>query len=202
MYTEFKPDEANKLLDGLGLTKKDSEGYRLRADGKRAGFELSVVPAFGPWPDIAQMIAKDLKKVGIKVNVQVRERDLHFQMRQANELQAEIWNQDSAGTMFSGSTKYDIRLPIYGNLTYGPLFKTWYDTGGKEGVEPPQEWKEIVALQDKAKSAAPDEQARDRPADLQAVAAEPVRHRHRRPDRHGPGRRGGQQEPARTCPRT
>ncbi len=157
MYTEYKPDEANKLLDGLGLTQKDSEGYRLRADGKRAEFELSVVPAFGPWPDIAQMIAKDLQKVGIKVNVQVRERDLHFQMRQANQLQAELWNQDSSGTMFSGSNKYDIRLPIYGNLTYGPLFKTWYDSGGKEGVEPPQEWKDIVALQDKAKSATPEE---------------------------------------------
>ncbi|HEX9017405.1 MAG TPA: ABC transporter substrate-binding protein [Chloroflexota bacterium] len=157
MYTEYKPDDANKLLDGLGLTQKDSEGFRLRSDGKRAEFELSVVPAFGPWPDIAQMIAKDLQKVGIKVNVQVRERDLHFQMRQANQLQAELWNQDSSGTMFSGSNKYDVRLPIYGNLTYGPLFKTWYDTGGKEGVEPPKEWKDIIALQDKAKSATPDE---------------------------------------------
>ncbi len=26
-YTEFKPDEANKLLDGIGLNKKDAEGY-------------------------------------------------------------------------------------------------------------------------------------------------------------------------------
>ena len=49
---------------------------------------------------------------------------------------------------------------IYGNLTYGPLFKTWYDTGGKEGVEPPDAWKHIVALQDKAKTVGPDEQAK------------------------------------------
>jgi peptide/nickel transport system substrate-binding protein len=157
MYTEYKPDDANKLLDGLGLTKKNADGIRLRADGKTVEFELSVVPAFGPWPDIAQMIAKDMLKLGIKVNVQVRERDLHFQMRQANELQAEVWNQDSSGTMFSGSTKYDIRLPVYGNFTYGPLYKTWYDTKGAQGVEPPQAWKDIVAIQDKAKAATPDE---------------------------------------------
>jgi len=50
-------------------------------------------------------------------------------------------------------------MPIYGNLTYGPLFKTWYDTGGKDGVEPPAPWKQIVTLQDEAKSAAPDRQA-------------------------------------------
>ncbi len=159
-YTEYKPDDANKLLDGLGFTKKDAEGYRLLANGKRLEFELSVVPAFGPWPDIAQMITNDLKKIGIRVNVQIRERALHFQMRQANDLQAELWNQDSTGTMFSGSTKYDIRMPIYGNFTYGPLWKQWYDTNGKEGVEPPAEWKKIVELQDRAKTVGPDEQAK------------------------------------------
>jgi peptide/nickel transport system substrate-binding protein len=158
-YTEYNPDEANKLLDGLGYTQRDSEGYRLLPSGKRVGFELSAVPALGAYVPVAELIVADLKKVGIWVDLQVRERDLHFQMRQANELQAEVWNQDSAGTMFSGSTKFDIRLPLYGNLTYGPLWKTWYDTGGKEGVEPPEPWKQIVALQDEAKSAGPERQA-------------------------------------------
>ena len=141
-YTEFNPDEANKILDNLGYTKRDSEGYRLLPSGKRVGFELSAVPALGAYVPVAELVVADLKKVGIWVDLQVRERDLHFQMRQANELQAEVWNQDSAGTMFSGSTKFDIRLPLYGNLTYGPLWKTWYDTNGKEGVEPPAPWKQ------------------------------------------------------------
>ena len=159
MYTEYKPDEANKILDTLGYTKRDAEGYRLLPSGKRVGFELSAVPALGAYVDVAELAVADLKKVGIWVDLQVRERDLHFQMRQANELQAEVWNQDSAGTMFSGSTKFDIRLPLYGNLTYGPLWKNWYDTNGKEGVEPPAPWKKIVELQDEAKSAGPDRQA-------------------------------------------
>lgn len=158
-YTEYDPDEANKILDGLGYTKRDAEGYRLLPSGKRVGFELSAVPALGAYVPVAELIVSDLKKVGIWVDLQTRERDLHFQMRQANELQAEVWNQDSAGTMFSGSTKFDIRLPLYGNLTYGPLWKTWYDTNGKEGVEPPDYWKKIVALQDEAKAANPDRQA-------------------------------------------
>ncbi len=158
-YTEYKPDEANALLDALGYTQRDSEGYRLLPSGKRVGFELSAVPALGAYVPVAQLVVADLKKVGIWVDLQVRERDLHFQMRQANELQAEVWNQDSAGTMFSGSTKFDIRLPLYGNLTYGPLWKNWYDTGGKEGVEPPDPWKKIVELQDEAKTVGPERQA-------------------------------------------
>lgn len=34
-YTEYNPELANKILDDLGLTARDSEGYRLRPDGQR-----------------------------------------------------------------------------------------------------------------------------------------------------------------------
>ena len=84
---QYKPDEANKLLDGLGLTRKDAQGIRLLPNGKPATIELSVVPAFAAWPDVAQLIAKDWEKVGVKAVVQIRERALHFKMRDANELQ-------------------------------------------------------------------------------------------------------------------
>ena len=120
--------------------------------------ELSVVEVFGPFRDIATLLVKDFEKVGIKVNMQIRERALHFQMREANDLQTELWNQDSTGFPFTGSTFYDFRKPLYGNLTYGPLWKQWYDTNGKEGVEPPAEAKKITELQDKAKTVGPAEQ--------------------------------------------
>jgi len=160
-YTEFKPDEANKMLDKLGLDKKDAEGFRLfPGTTKRVAIELSVVPVFGPWPDVAQLIAKDWEKVGIKTNVQVRERSLHFQLRSSNDLQAEIWNQDTAGFPFTGNPKYDVRTILTGNITLGPLYKQWYDTNGKEGMEPLPEIKQIVELIDKGKTVGPDEQAK------------------------------------------
>ena len=42
------------MLDALGLTKRDPEGIRLMENGKPATIEISVVPAFGAWPDVAQ----------------------------------------------------------------------------------------------------------------------------------------------------
>ena len=148
------------MLDSIGLNKKDAEGFRLFPSGKRVMIELSVVEVFGPYRDIGTLVTKDFEKVGIKVNMQIRERALHFQMRQANDLQAELWNQDTAGFPFTGSTKYDFRKDLYGNLTYGPLWKQWYDTNGKEGVEPPADVKKIVELQDKAKTVGPAEQVK------------------------------------------
>lgn len=159
-YTEYRPDEAARILDRIGLNKKDAEGFRLFANGKRVLVELSVVEVFGPYRDIATLITRDFEKVGIKINMQIRERALHFQMRQANELQAELWNQDTAGFPFTGSTKYDFRKDLYGNLTYGPLWKTWYDTNGKDGVEPPPEAKKIIELQDRAKTVGEAEKAK------------------------------------------
>ena len=47
---------ANKLLDGLGLTKKDSEGFRLRTEqrGQRLIIQLLAVQAFMDWPKHAR----------------------------------------------------------------------------------------------------------------------------------------------------
>ena len=158
-YTQYDPAKANQMLDAVGLDKKDAEGFRLLPSGKRLMIELSVVEVFGPYRDIATLVTRDFEKVGVKVNMQIRERSLHFQMRQANDLQAEMWNQDTAGFPFTGSTKYDFRKDLYGNLTYGPLWKQWYDTNGKEGVEPPAEAKKIIELQDKSKTVGPAEKA-------------------------------------------
>jgi peptide/nickel transport system substrate-binding protein len=157
-YTQYKPDEANKLLDAMGLNKKDAQGIRLMPNGKPLVMELSVVPAFAAWPDTAQLIAKDWEKVGVKTVVQVRERGLHFKMREANELQTEMWNEDTTAFPFTGNAKPDVRnSPI---LTTGPLFKQWYDSKGEKGMEPPAPIKKIVELVDTARTVGPDGQVK------------------------------------------
>jgi peptide/nickel transport system substrate-binding protein len=157
-YTQFKPEEANKILDGMGLTKRDGQGIRLLPNGKPVAIELSVVPAFAAWPDVAQLVAKDWEKVGVKVIVQVRERALHFKMREANELQTEMWNEDTTAFPFTGNAKFDPRnSPI---LTLGPLFGQWAQTKGKEGMEPPAPIKRIMEIVDTARVSGPEQQVK------------------------------------------
>jgi peptide/nickel transport system substrate-binding protein len=120
--------------------------------------ELNVVPAFAAWPDTAQLIAKDWEKVGVKTVVQIRERALAFRMRENNELQIEMWNEDTTAFPFTGNAKPDVRnSPI---LTTGPLFKQWYDTKGEKGMEPPAPIKKIVELVDTARTVGPDGQVK------------------------------------------
>jgi peptide/nickel transport system substrate-binding protein len=157
-YTEFNPDEANKMLDGLGLTMRDGQGIRLMENGKPATIEISVVPAFGAWPDVAQLVAKDWEAVGIRTIVQIRERALNLTMQDANQLQAEVWNEDSTGFPFTGNSKVDVRNANI--LTLGPLFTQWYNSNGKEGLEPPAPIKRITELVDTARRVGPDGQVK------------------------------------------
>jgi peptide/nickel transport system substrate-binding protein len=155
-HTEFNRDAANKMLDALGLTKRDGQGIRLMANGKPATIELSVVPAFGAWPDVAQLVARDWEAVGIKTVVQIRERALHFKMNEANELMASIWNEDTTAFPFTGNAKFDPRnTPV---LTLGPLYTRWLTSGGKEGVEPIEPIKRIMQLVDTARTVGRDGQ--------------------------------------------
>ena len=90
--------------------------------------------------------------------VQIRERALHFDMRDANQLQTEMWNEDTTAFPFTGNSKVDVRMrPI---LTTGPLFKKWYETSGKEGMEPPAPIKKTVELIDTARTVGPDGQVK------------------------------------------
>ena len=157
-YTEYNPDLANKMLDSLGLTKRDGQGVRLMDNGKPATIEISVVPAFGAWPDVAQLVAKDWGAVGIRAVVQIRERALNTNMQLANQLMAEIWNEDTTGFPFTGGSKLDVRNGPLQNLTIGPLYSRWLSSGGKEGVEPIEPLKQIMQLIDTARSVGRDGQ--------------------------------------------
>jgi peptide/nickel transport system substrate-binding protein len=159
-YTEYDAAKANELLDGIGLDKKNADGIRLYPDtNKPVQIEISVVPAFGPWPDVAQLIAADWNKVGVQAIVQVRERALHFQMRASNDLQTEIWNQDTTGFPFTGNPKLDPRTMLAGGITVWPLFNTWYNTDGADGLEPSDDAKKIVELINTARTVGGAEQA-------------------------------------------
>lgn len=156
-YTQYDPALANQMLDDLGLDQKDAQGHRLYpGTDKVVSIEISVVPAFGPWTDVAQLVARDWEAAGIQAIVQVRERALHFQMRESNDIQTEIWNEDTGGFPFTGAPKYDPRVSP--GLALAPLTRTWYNSQGAEGMEPTPELARIVEIIDSAKSATPEEQ--------------------------------------------
>jgi peptide/nickel transport system substrate-binding protein len=155
-YTEHDVDKANQLLDGIGLTERDGQGFRLLPNGERLDLEISVVPAFGNWPDIGQLVVEDWADVGVRAHIELRERTPHFAMRDSGDLMIEIWNEDTAGFPFSGQPKFDVRSNP--SLTLAPLSQIWINTNGAEGVPPAPELQQIMDIIDEAKHSAPERQ--------------------------------------------
>jgi peptide/nickel transport system substrate-binding protein len=128
--------QANALLDKIGLTKKDGEGYRLRTDGKgRLRIELQTsAGAFIPHTQVAEMIREQWKKIGIQADVKELER-LHFFTRaRGNEHQIAIWANDGTENLYLFPRH---GLPVDPVEAFmGHPIADWYASGGKVGKAP------------------------------------------------------------------
>ena len=126
---------ANKLLDGLGLTKKDSEGYRLRPDnGKRVVIELLAVKAFMDWPKHAEMIAQHWRKIGIYGDVKEAERGLAFGRLLKSDHHIFVWTNGGTELLYLYSSW---ALPTdVASGAYGIEHAKWYASNGTQGTKP------------------------------------------------------------------
>jgi peptide/nickel transport system substrate-binding protein len=126
--------KANEMLDAIGLTAKDSEGYRLRTDnGERLAIEINPIPAFIQFTAVAELIKEDWAEIGVFANVVEQERGLVEQRRAANELQVFFWQNDGTDELYL----YPFHaLPVANNSGTGPGYGNWYSSGGTQGVEP------------------------------------------------------------------
>ena len=143
LHVGYDVKKANEMLDVLGLTKKDSEGYRLRADGGgRLRLALTTYLGFLPFTQIAEMIAEQWKKIGIRGEVQELERGLATSRMFANEHQIYFETQWGADNMYGHQP---LLFPSQTEHPLGPLYGTWYSSAGKQGKEPPARMRELMA---------------------------------------------------------
>jgi peptide/nickel transport system substrate-binding protein len=127
--------KANDMLDKLGLTQKDGEGYRQRSDGKgRLRIELQTISgSFLPFTQIAEMINQQWKKIGIQADVKEVERSLGTTRLQANETQIYVWQNDGSDNIFLYP---DHVLPCTTSSGTGPEIGKWFQSGGTSGKKP------------------------------------------------------------------
>ena len=128
--------QANKLLDGIGLDKKDSEGFRLRVDGKgRLRLEMITMGGmFVEYTKIGEMIKQHWRDIGIDVDVRELERNLILTRAINHENQFTAWTTDGS-EMLLHYPKHVIPVdPAESHIGNG--FARWYASGGTTGDKP------------------------------------------------------------------
>ncbi len=135
LWATHEPDKANAMLDKLGLTRKDSEGYRLRTDGKgRLSLEALVFAASGmPYTQICELVRAHWQAIGIDLQVNEVERSLGETRIRANEHQLMAWVGDGIDHLFSFPNTV---LPMSPGALSGPEWGLWNTTSGERGIKP------------------------------------------------------------------
>ncbi|MFY8101410.1 MAG: ABC transporter substrate-binding protein, partial [Allorhizobium sp.] len=128
-WAEFDPDKANQLLDGIGLDKKDADGFRLRSDGKRLSIVVEMQHANGP--KTMEIVADNFKQIGIELLPRLIDRTQWDASRDNNEFQMQWYPFDRLSVVAA-----DPRI-MMGNDSYANQYYIWYSTKGASGIEPP-----------------------------------------------------------------
>lgn len=142
-YAAFDLVRANGYLDEMGLTKRDSDGYRLQKNGQRLSLLVDVPPQSVAGPETDQaIIAKDgWEKLGIEVllhnwpsaEYSLRQKLGKFIISMHGEAEMDLF------------TYPDWVFPTSDNYWHGKIGK-WYKTGGKEGEKPTGAMQELLDI--------------------------------------------------------
>lgn len=146
---EHDLEQANQLLDEMGMDQRDGEGFRLGPDGNTFVLPIETASYAPDVPVVAELLVEHLKEVGIKATFNLIDSSLASQRLDANEAQATvIW---SVQPMWRNGTWTDY-LPT---SRWGKLWDDWYKSNGEEGEEPPEAVQRIYELHEGRVAAVP-----------------------------------------------
>jgi peptide/nickel transport system substrate-binding protein len=155
--TEYDPAKANQMLDALGLDKKDSEGFRLRSDGKRlvifANYTIQSMSS-----EAMALIKSYWEAVGVKVELKEVATEAYRSLVANND--HDLASFTSGGTLEPSFLANQYRFyPPFGDPVLEPQcglpYLEWYKTNGAKGEEPPEDMKRLYELTEQFKVALP-----------------------------------------------
>lgn len=74
-WATYDPAEANKLLDEIGLTQRDSDGIRLLPDGRKLEIVVETAGQSPEEGDVLELISDTWRGIGVKLFQKASERD-------------------------------------------------------------------------------------------------------------------------------
>lgn len=106
-WTKLDVVKSNQMLDDAGY-KRDADGIRMTKEGKPMKFELIVGAASTDWVADSQVIAQNLKEIGIEVTVNAQDWGLVIERKQKGDFDmAHSWSGHGATPYFYYRSVFD-----------------------------------------------------------------------------------------------
>jgi len=147
-WAEHDPDEANRLLDEIGLTRRDSRGVRLLPDGRPMDLIIELAGQGTEEGDVLELLDEAWLKLGIKVFTKPLQREVLRNRIFAGSTLMTMWfglengipSADMSPQEFAPTSQQQYQWPKWGQ---------YFETRGQAG-EPPDlpEAKRLLGLYD------------------------------------------------------
>jgi len=145
---QFDLDKGNRLLDEMGLTTRDAEGYRLRPDGKRLTmvFDVPTAKTVPYENDIGLIVAEGWEQLGIEIVIYTPPGAELKLRRDLGEFTIHLHGEGEMD-LFTYPDWVFPTLPKY----WHPKVGKWYETGGEKGEAPTGPLRDLLDLYDAIK---------------------------------------------------
>jgi peptide/nickel transport system substrate-binding protein len=143
IYGELDPDLAGELLDGIGLTV-GADGFRTFEDGTVIDLIIETQDT-GTALDVIELVAENWNAIGLKTSIKAMTRDIYWPRAIGNEVMIATWGTDR-GLVPMVDPVY--QFPFDERSWMAPSFGIWYKSGGEQGEEPTDLFKEVMDLYD------------------------------------------------------
>lgn len=127
-------DEANKLLDGLGLTKRDGDDVRLLPDGRRMEIVIETAGEETEQTDVLELVHDTWLEIGIKVFTRPSQREVFRNRVFSGETQMGVWSGVNNGIVTPSMSPFEF-VPTQQVQYQWPKWGQFYETDGQAGAQ-------------------------------------------------------------------
>jgi len=131
-WATFNLKRANRLLDEIGLTGRDSRGIRLLPDGRPLNLIIETAGEESEQADVLELLHDTLKAAGIKIYTRPSQRDVFRNRVFSGETQVGVWSGYENG-LPTADWSPDEFAPTSQQQLQWPKWGQYVETHGKSG---------------------------------------------------------------------
>jgi peptide/nickel transport system substrate-binding protein len=131
-WAGYDPDQANALLDEIGLTKRNSAGIRLLPNGKPLEIIVETAGESSEEADVLELIRSDFALIGIKMFTRPSQREVFRNRIFAGETAMSVWQGLENGLPTAGMSPWEIAPTSQQQLQW-PQWGQFIETKGEAG---------------------------------------------------------------------
>jgi peptide/nickel transport system substrate-binding protein len=147
-WAAYDKKQAGKLLDEIGLTKRDSEGFRLLPDGRRMEIIVETAGEDTEQTDVLELIRETWGEIGVKLFSKPSQREVFRNRAFSGAALMTVWTGLENGVPTPDMSPAEL-APVTQQSLQWPKWGQYYESMGRAGEAPDvPEAQELFRLND------------------------------------------------------